>query len=44
MSPDWAIKGEVDGAMSYAMVWLNGKIVGDWPYGYASWQVDLTPY
>ncbi|MBZ9630282.1 beta galactosidase jelly roll domain-containing protein [Salegentibacter sp. LM13S] len=35
---------EIDGAMSYAMVWLNGKIVGGWPYGYASWQVDLTTY
>lgn len=35
---------DVDGAMSYAMVWLNGKLVGGWPYGYASWRADLTPY
>jgi beta-galactosidase len=35
---------DVDGAMSYANVWLNGYYVGGWPYGYASWQVDLTPY
>ncbi len=35
---------EFEGAMSYAMVWLNGKLVGGWPYGYASWQLDLTPY
>ena len=35
---------QVDGAMSYAMVWLNGKIAGGWPFGYASWRVDLTPY
>jgi beta-galactosidase len=34
---------DVDGAMSYATVWLNGQIVGGWPYGYASWRVDLTP-
>ncbi len=34
----------VDGAMAYANVWLNGQYVGGWPYGYASWQVDLTPY
>jgi beta-galactosidase len=34
----------VDGAMSYATVWLNGRFVGGWPYGYASWQVDLTPF
>jgi beta-galactosidase len=35
---------DVDGAMSYAMVWLNGNLVGGWPYGYASWRLDLTPY
>ncbi len=35
---------DVDGAMSYAAVWLNGRIVGGWPFGYASWRVDLTPY
>ena len=35
---------DVDGAMSYAMVWLNGQLVGGWPYGYSSWRVDLTPY
>ncbi|HEX5221302.1 MAG TPA: beta-galactosidase GalB [Verrucomicrobiae bacterium] len=35
---------DVDGAMSYAMVWCNGHLVGGWPFGYASWRVDLTPY
>ena len=35
---------DVDGAMSYAMVWINGQLAGGWPYGYASWRVDLTPY
>jgi beta-galactosidase len=35
---------DVDGAMSYAMVWLNGHFVGGWPYGYSSWRMDLTPY
>jgi beta-galactosidase len=35
---------DVDGAMSYAAVWLNGQLVGGWPYGYASWRLDLTPY
>jgi beta-galactosidase len=34
---------DVDGAMAYASVWLNGHFVGGWPYGYASWRVDLTP-
>ncbi|MEI9998985.1 MAG: beta-galactosidase GalB [Verrucomicrobiota bacterium] len=35
---------EVDGAMSYATVWINGQCAGGWPYGYASFQVDLTPF
>lgn len=35
---------DVDGAMAYAAVWLNGKFVGGWPYGYNSWRLDLTPY
>ncbi|MBE2215724.1 MAG: glycoside hydrolase family 2 protein [Opitutaceae bacterium] len=35
---------EIDGAMSYATVWLNGRLVGGWPYGYTSWQIDLTPH
>jgi len=35
---------DVDGAMSYAAVWFNGKLIGGWPYGYSSWRVDLTPY
>lgn len=35
---------EIDGAMSHAVVWCNGQLVGGWPYGYTSWQVDLTPY
>jgi beta-galactosidase len=34
---------DVDGAMAYATVWLNGHFMGGWPYGYASWRVDLTP-
>jgi beta-galactosidase len=33
-----------DGAMANAKVWLNGKFVGEWPYGYTSFQLDLTPY
>ncbi|WP_242495945.1 beta-galactosidase GalB [Sphingobium cupriresistens] len=35
---------DVEGAMSYATVWLNGKLVGGWPFGYNSFRLDLTPY
>jgi beta-galactosidase len=35
---------DIDGAMSYSTVWLNGQFVGGWPYGYTSYRLDLTPY
>lgn len=35
---------DVDGAMSYAAVWVNGKLIGGWPFGYNSWRLDLTPH
>ena len=35
---------DMDGAMSYAMVWCNGQFVGGWPYGYNSFRFDLTPF
>jgi beta-galactosidase len=35
---------DVDGAMSYATVWVNGQLAGGWPFGYASWRLDLTPF
>ena len=35
---------ECDGAMSFSLVWVNGRFVGGWPYGYSPWRVELTPY
>ncbi len=35
---------DIDGAMAYSEVWLNGEFVGGWPYGYASFRLDLTRY
>ena len=35
---------EVDGAFSNAKVYVNGKEAGGWPYGYASWAVELNPW
>ncbi len=35
---------DVDGAMAYSEVWLNGQFVGGWPNGYASFRLNLTPY
>ena len=33
-----------DGAMSEPIVYLDGKEVGRWCYGYNAFRVDLTPY
>ncbi len=33
-----------DGAMSHAEVYINGKKVGYWPYGYNSFWFDITSY
>lgn len=35
---------DFDGAMANAEVWLNGKKVGERPFGYSSFRVDLTPH
>ena len=35
---------EVDGAFSNAKVYVNGTEAGGWPYGYASWAVELNPF
>jgi beta-galactosidase len=35
---------DFDGAMANAKVWLNGKFIGAWPYGYTSFRLDLTTY
>lgn len=35
---------DFDGAMANAKVWCNGKPAGGWPYGYASFRVDITPF
>lgn len=41
---DESVYLDVDGAMSYAMVWMNENLVGGWPYPYNSFRLDLTPF
>lgn len=41
---DGRVYFECDGAMSYAMLWVNGNFAGGWPYGYTRWRVDVTPW
>ncbi|MFZ5889790.1 MAG: beta-galactosidase GalB [Myxococcota bacterium] len=33
---------EIDGAMSFSAVFVNGTLVGGWPYGYSSFCLDLS--
>ena len=33
-----------DGAMSQAKVYVNGRFVGEWPYGYNSFHFDITEF
>jgi beta-galactosidase len=35
---------EFDGIYQNAQVWLNGHLVGGRPYGYSSFEIDLTPH
>lgn len=35
---------DIDGVMAYPLVWVNGKYVGGWAYGYSSFRLDITPY
>ncbi len=40
---DKAVAIEFDGAYDHAEVWVNGHFVGGRPYGYSSFQCELTP-
>ncbi len=35
---------EFDGVYDHAQVWINGHYLGGRPYGYSSFEFDLTPY
>lgn len=41
---DRKISVDIDGALSYAMVWLKGHLVGGWPYENNFFSLDLTFY
>ena len=33
-----------DGAMAEPKVYVNGKLAGEWKYGYSAFNIDITPY
>lgn len=35
---------DFDGAMAEPKVYVNGKLAGQWAYGYTPFRVDITPY
>lgn len=35
---------DFDGVMAFPKVYINGKLAGEWDYGYMSFRVDATPY
>ncbi len=35
---------DIDGSMSWTKVYCNGQFVTEWPYGYASFRADLSPF
>jgi beta-galactosidase len=39
-----AVAIEFDGVYDYSEVWVNGQLVGGRPYGFSSFQCDLTPF
>jgi beta-galactosidase len=41
---DKCVTVEFDGVYRDSQVWLNGHLLGKRPYGYISFQYDLTPY
>ena len=44
LPPEGKVFFECDGAMSYAMLYLDGKFLGGRPYGYTRWRIDLTDH
>lgn len=35
---------DFDGVMAFPKVYINGKLAGDWDYGYTSFRIDATPF
>jgi beta-galactosidase len=38
------VRIEFDGVYNHAEVWINGQFIGERPYGYSSFECDLTPH
>lgn len=47
LDPAWAGKEiylDFDGVMAFPRVYVNGKLAGEWDYGYTSFRVDATKF
>ena len=43
-APGSRIYLDFDGVMAFPKVYINGKLAGEWDYGYTSFRVDATDY
>lgn len=47
LDPSWSgrmVYLDFDGVMAFPKVYVNGRLAGEWDYGYVSFRVDATPY
>jgi beta-galactosidase len=35
---------DFNGVMAFPKVYINGKLAGEWDYGYSSFRIDVTPF
>ena len=43
-APNDRVYLDFDGVMAFPKVYVNGKLAGEWDYGYTSFRIDATPY
>lgn len=44
LEADWEYLIRFDGVYMDSAIYVNGKLVMEWKYGYSTFEVDLTPY
>jgi hypothetical protein len=43
-APGSRVYFDFDGVMAFPQVYINGKLAGEWDYGYTSFRIDATPH
>ena len=42
--PNERVYLDFDGVMAFPKVYINGKLAGEWDYGYSPFRIDATPF